>query len=69
MKEILERLSLSVELGNWEKAENFAGVIKNLFLESEQVERKLAFRLELAIRKEDYNTTLERMRELQNLLF
>lgn len=69
VKEILERLSLSVELGNWEKAENFAGVIKNLFLESEQVERKLAFRLELAIRKEDYNTTLERMRELQNLLF
>lgn len=69
VKEILERLSLSVELGNWEKAENFAGFIKNLFLESEQIERKLAFRLELAIRKEDYNNTLERMRELQKLLF
>ena len=69
VKEILERLNLSVDLGNWEKAENFAGVIKGLFLENEQVERKIAFRLELAIRKEDYNNTLERIRELQSLLF
>lgn len=69
VKETLERLNICVELGNWEKAENFAGAIKNLFLESEQDERKLAFRLELAIRKEDYDNTMKRMEELQHLLF
>lgn len=68
VKEIIEKLSLCIELGNWEKAENFAGVIKSLFLENEQEERKRAFRLELAIRKEDYDNTMKRMEELQHLL-
>ena len=52
-KDALEKLKLCVDLGNWEKEEEFAGVVKNMMPDTMPELRKLAFRLELAVRKED----------------
>ena len=69
----LEKLFICIELGNWEKAENFASVVKNLISdnESEQQLKKEAFRLELIIRRgnhdkaiEQYNTFKGKLTEL-----
>ncbi len=56
----LEKLFICIELGNWEKAENFASVVKNLISdnESEQQLKKEAFRLELIIRRGDHDKAL-----------
>ena len=59
----MEKLKLCIDLGNWEKAEEFAGVVKNMMPDNMPELRKLAFRLELAVRKED----LEKSGELGDL--
>lgn len=66
--EYIEKLIICVELGTWEKAENFASVIKNMIPETDKEGRKSAFRLELAVRKEDYDKTQIQMKELQDYL-
>lgn len=66
--EYLEKLIICVELETWEKAENFASIIKKMIPESEKEERKNAFRLELAVRKEDYERTQKQIKELQDYL-
>ncbi len=63
--EYLEKLIICVELETWEKAENFASIIKKMIPESEQEGRKNAFRLELAVRKEDYERTQKQIIKLQ----
>ena len=56
----LEKLFICIELENWEKAENFASVVKNLISdnESEQQLKKEAFRLELIIRRGDHDKAI-----------
>ena len=56
----LGKLFICIELGNWEKAENFASVVKNLISdnESEQQLKKEAFRLELIIRRGDHDKAI-----------
>ena len=56
----LEKLFICIELENWEKAENFASVVKNLISdnESEQPLKKEAFRLELIIRRGDHDKAI-----------
>ena len=58
-KDSLEKLKLCVDLGNWEKAEEFAGVVKNMIPDDMPELRKLAFRMELAVRKEDLDKSIE----------
>ena len=58
-KESLEKLKLCIDLGNWEKAEEFAGVVKNMLPDNMPELRKLAFRMELIVRKEDLNKSGE----------
>lgn len=62
--ESLEKLKLCIDLGNWEKAEEFAGVVKNMIPDTLSDLRKLAFRLELAVRKEDQAKSVELGEEL-----
>ena len=52
IKSILEKLIICIEMENWEKAEQFAGQIKNLITEEEKELKRAVFRLELIIRKE-----------------
>ena len=63
-RESLEKLKLCIDLGNWEKAEEFAGVVKNMLPDTMPDLRKLAFRLELAVRKEDQDKSAELGEEL-----
>lgn len=63
----MEKLQICIEFGNWEKAENFSNIIKNLISDDEKEMKKVAFKLELAVRREDKEKsfsvfeTLERM--------
>ncbi len=52
IQNIMEKLIICIEMENWEKAEQFAGQIKNLIAEEETDLRRAVFRLELIIRKE-----------------
>lgn len=67
-KESLEKLKLCVDLGNWEKAEEFAGVVKNMMPDDKPELRKLAFRLELAVRKEDQEKSAELAEQVETEL-
>ena len=66
----LEKLFICIELENWEKAENFASVVKNLISdnESEQQLKKEAFRLELIIRRGDHDKALVQFNTFKNKL-
>ena len=66
----LEKLFICVELENWEKAENFASVVKNLISdnESEQHLKKEAFRLELIIRRGDHDKAITQFNLLKGKL-
>ena len=64
---ILERLMISMEMGTWNKAENFAGMIKRLMPESGELKRK-AFRMELMVRREDYEKAVEQARDLRRMI-
>ena len=62
MKEIrsaMDKLLICIELGNQEKAENFAGEVKNLIGDSDKELKKAAFRLELVVRRGDHDKSLE----------
>lgn len=63
-RESLEKLKLCIDLDNWEKAEEFAGVVKNMIPDTLPDLRKLAFRLELAVRKEDQEKSVELAEEV-----
>lgn len=52
-EELLEKTIICIELGNWEKAESFAALIKNLLPEEEEELVRTAFSMLLAIRRED----------------
>jgi signal transduction histidine kinase len=67
-KDALEKMKLCVELGTWEKAEDFSDTIKNMIPADNQELKRLAFRLELCARKEDYDQTVKLMAELEEKL-
>ena len=71
MEEIMnamEKLILCIELGTWYKAEMFAGIIKKLISKDDFALRRQAFRIELSVRKEDYNQSIELYDEMQIML-
>lgn len=64
----LEKMLLCIELENWEKAENFAGVVKNLVSEDNKELKREAFRLELMIRKENREKSMAQYEVLKEML-
>lgn len=64
----MEKLLICIEMGNWEKAENFAGVIKSLITEDNRDLKRAAFRLELTVRKEDHDRALKDYENLKTML-
>ena len=66
--EILEKLTICVEMGTWAKAETFAGTIKNLMPADNQDLKRNAFRLEMNVRKEDHDKTVQQIEILSKLL-
>ncbi len=61
----MEKMILCIEMGTWEKAENFAGVVKRLVESGDPSLKRLAFRLEMTVRKEDYEKAVEQYHKLE----
>ena len=63
----LNKLILSVEMENWEKAESFANVLRELTENAPKEMKNQALRMKMAVQKEDYDKTamaVDSMREL-----
>lgn len=61
----MEKMILCIEMGTWEKAENFAGVVKRLVESGDPSLKRLAFRLEMTVRKEDHEKAVEQYHKLE----
>ncbi len=68
IQNILDKLIICIEMGNWEKAEQFAGQVKNLVSEEEMDLRRAVFRLELIIRKEQSENAVKQYEVAKNAL-
>ncbi len=65
VREKLEKIILCIELGTWEKADKFAGMIKAALPDSMAELKKEVFRLELMLRKENYDLSLQQVKKIQ----
>lgn len=54
----MEKLILCIDLGNWMKAEQFATMLKQLVSNGADTWKKQALRLEMAVRKENYEKSV-----------
>lgn len=64
----MSKLILSVEMENWEKAEMFIDVIKQLTEEAPREMKNAVLKLKMAIQKENYDKTTAAYEALQTLL-
>lgn len=64
----MEKLVLSMELGSWDKAEMLTDVVKTLAGEADPALKRVFLRLEMAIRKENYESSMENYRKLKEAL-
>ncbi len=55
----LEKMILCIEMKNWHKADAFAGQIKQLVAKDSQELKRVAFRLQMTLRKEEYGQAVE----------
>lgn len=63
----MDKLLICIELGSWEKAENFSGAVKNL-ISDDEADKELkrdAFRLELIVRRGDHDKALAQYKYLR----
>lgn len=63
----LEKLILCMEVEAWDKAENFAHNIKELMEQAPRELKRSAFRLEMNVRKADYDKSLDQYNNLKSL--
>lgn len=68
LRKRMEKLLLSIELGSWERAETMAEVIKSLTENMEGDMKKLILRLEMAIRKENYEKSMSAYEQVKAAL-
>lgn len=64
----MSKLILSVEMENWEKAENFADTVKQLTQDAPKEIKSAVLRLKMAVQKENYEKSQEAFHKLQELL-
>lgn len=67
IRENLEKLLICIELGSWEKAENFATLTRNQVGEHKPELKSKAFALLLNVRKEKYDLAMELLKELGDI--
>lgn len=68
LKKKMNKLILSVEMENWEKAEMFMDTIKQLTTEAPGPVKSAALRLKMAVQKADYDKTIIAFENFQNAL-
>lgn len=69
MVNALQKLVICIEMENWEKAENFASIVKGLIPGEQKEIYRMAFRMELTVRKADKEKSLVQYEELKNEVF
>lgn len=62
----MEKLIICIEMHNWVKAEQFATMVKKLLDQGNARWKKMAFRLEMAVRREDYDKCAALYEELRD---
>lgn len=68
LKKNLSKLILCVEMENWEKAEMFMEIIRQLTGEAPQEVKRVALRLKMAIQKENYEKVITEHEALNHFL-
>lgn len=71
MKEInsnIEKLVLCIEVENWEKAEFFSDNIKSLVQEADRTIKSTVLKLQMAVRKENYDNSIEILQGLRDII-
>ncbi len=68
IKKRMDKLILSIELGAWDKAETLADTIKQLVVKGDEELKKQVFRMEMAIRKENYEKSMEMYEKVKKAL-
>ena len=71
LKEIqnnMEKLVLCIEMENWERANAFADNVKQLVSEDAMNLKRKAFRLQMTVRKGDYDTAMQQYEELKEAI-
>ncbi|MCI8805640.1 MAG: PAS domain-containing protein [Clostridiales bacterium] len=68
LKSNIEKLMLSIEMDNWEKAEVFSDNIKTLLKGAGKSAKNSVFKMQMAIRKENYEKSIECLELLKNEL-
>lgn len=63
----MEKIVLSIELGAWEKAELWAGELKNLLENCGEDIRRAILKLEMAVRKEDYDAGMQSYEKVRQM--
>ena len=68
IKKRMEKLVLSIELGAWDKAEALAETLKTLIESSDGDLKKLFLRMGMAVRKENYEKSMEMYGQVKQAL-
>lgn len=68
LKKNLSKLILCIEMGNWEKAEIFMNVIRELTSEAPQNIKSAILRLKMAVQKENYEKSIAGCESLKELV-
>lgn len=68
LRSAFEKLNLSMDMENWQKAENWAGKIKQLIQGASRDAQRLAFKMEMSVRKSEYEKSVELAKELNDML-
>ncbi len=66
IKANIEKLALCIDMSNWEKAELFSDTIKNLAQEAPREVKSLVLKLQMAVRKEDYDKSMEMLKAVRD---
>ena len=68
LKKRMDKLAMSIELGAWDKAELLASTVKTLVQGSDDDMRRQVLRMETAIRKSDYEKSMEKFDAVKQAL-
>lgn len=68
MKKYFEKLNISMDMENWQKAESFATTLKQLLGKGSKDLQRTAFRMEMAIRKSDCDKAREYAQKVKEQL-
>ncbi len=68
LKKYFEKLNISMDMENWQKAESFATTLKQLVSKGSKDLQRMAFRMEMAIRKADCDRAREYVQKVKEQL-